>query len=140
MTEHARTHARPQETNETTVPVSPHLPGLSRSEDSISQSASGREICIHPACQKFRPRGRTAVAKPECEVERVQCGVQGRGTETVAQPKARSCTYPTFGTSSSFFANPLRSAGSLSCSRRRPQSPDVTQRKGAVPRITLSGV
>ena len=128
VTEHARTHDLKRQA-ETTVPVSPHPPGRSRSEDSISQSASGREICIRPASQEFRPRGGTAVAKPECEVERVQFGVQGGGTGTVAQPKARSCVYPTLRTSSSFFENPLRSEGSLSssppfsCSRRRAQSP-----------------
>ena len=109
---HVRTHDLKRQT-ETTVPGSPHLPGLSRSENSISQSASGREICIRPACQEFRPREGTAVAKPEYEVERVQFGVQGGGTGTAAQPKARSCTYPTLGTSSSFFAKTLRSAGSL---------------------------
>lgn len=75
---HARTHDLKRQA-ETTVPVSPHLLGRSRSEDSISQSASGREICIRPASQEFRPRGGTAVAKPECEVERVQFGVQGGG-------------------------------------------------------------
>lgn len=112
VTEPARTHDLKRQA-ETTVPVSPHLPVLSRSEDSISQSASVREIYIRPGCQEFRPRGGTAVAKPECEVERVQFGVQGGGTGTVAQPKARSCIHPTLGTSSSFFANPLRSAGSL---------------------------
>lgn len=61
VTEHARTHARPQ-VRDYSSRESPHLPGLSRGRTPFPRVPLDARSAFTRLVQEFRPRGGTAVA------------------------------------------------------------------------------